>query len=202
MGTAPIVLERDHLGLQASSPDVTAATVRRMAEHIRNAQNDTLLAMTTRQALSAAPRQTPELQLCALWCWVKHRVKFTHDDELIWHLLRERDHFELLIAPSVLLRMPRPEGDCDDFTMLLDAMACYAGFEVRIITIACDRRRPCEYSHVCGAALLPNGIWCPLDASHGKYPGWEVPGYDVQRKTAWDLSASVVSDDVRVAMCR
>jgi hypothetical protein len=164
-----------------------------MCEHIRNAQSDPMLQAIARRLETSAT--TPAAQLSAVWLWVKNHIKFLHDDVLTRVLFNEGDHFELLISPPVMLRMPAPSGDCDDFTMLACALACAMGFPWGIVTLACDRKRPGEYSHVYGCAWLPNGVMAPLDCSHGKYPGWEVPSYDVQRKTIWDSGASVISDE-------
>jgi hypothetical protein len=199
-GASPIVLERDHTaqGVNTPSKVVTAQTVKKMAEHIRNALADPLLNSIVR-SLSVRPNESLRSaadQLVAFWTWVKHHIRFVHDDTLILGLLNERDHFELLISPPVLLRMRQPQGDCDDFTMLLLAMCAIAGFPVRIVTMACDRNRPGEYSHVSGEAQLPDGTWCPMDASHGTHPGWEVPAFDIQRRTSWDLDGAITEDRV------
>jgi Transglutaminase-like superfamily len=164
-----------------------------MCEHIRNAQSDPAL-QAIAQRLSANAK-TPAAQISSVWLWVKNHIKFLHDDVLTRVLFHEGDHFELLISPPVMLRMKAPSGDCDDFTMLACALACAMGFQWGIVTLACDRKRPGEYSHVYGCAWLPNGILAPLDCSHGKYPGWEVPSYDVQRKTVWNSDAQIVSDE-------
>ena len=190
-----IVLKRDRTpqGLNTPTSVVTKQTVEKMCEHIRNAQSDPMLqAIAARLATSA---RTPADQLSAIWLWVKNHIKFLHDDVLTRVLFNEGDHFELLISPPVMLRMKAPSGDCDDFTMLADALACAMGFEWGIVTLACDRKRPGEYSHVYGCAWLPNGVMCPLDCSHGKYPGWEVPAHDIQRKTVWNSNAQVISDE-------
>lgn len=200
---SPVVLERDHQGLGVSSPRVTEATVRKMGGYIREAQSDPLLAHSLKDALKATA-QGPSSLAC-IWWWIKHRVKFLHHDPQICKLLNECNggEFQLLITPPVLLRMKNPEGDCATFTMLALAMAMLAGYRVRIVTLACDRRRPGEYSHVYGSVLsvgrrteqsLPDEDWRPFDVSHGKYPGWEVPLYEQQRKTVWDLDANVISD--------
>lgn len=190
---SPVVLERDHQSLGVSSPRVTEATVRKMGRYIREAQSDPLLAQSLQDALKATT-QGPSTLAC-IWWWIKHRVKFLHHDPQICKLLNECNggEFQLLITPPVLLRMKKPEGDCATFTMLALAMAMAAGYRVRIVTLACDRRRPGEYSHVYGA-VFADGDWQPFDVSHGKYPGWEVPLYDQQRKTVWDLDANVISD--------
>lgn len=193
----PIVLQREQTpqGTATPSPIVTEQTVRKMCEHIQDALKDPIVqsvAARSRNVKSAADK------LSLLWLWVKHHVKFVQDDTLIRQLFNEGGHFELLIAPPVLLRMNRPRGDCDDFTMLICALASLAGFQCGIVTIASDRRRPGEYSHVYGCAALP-GVLVPLDCSHGKHPGWEVPRHDIQRKTVWDLTGRVVSDELASA---
>ena len=196
MSSVPVVLQRDRTpqGLNTPTRVVTQQTVVKMCEHIRNAQSDPMLTAAARNI--TGPCKTPADQLSAVWLWVKHHIKFLHDEVLTRTLFNEGDHFELLISPPVMLRMKTPSGDCDDFTMLADALACALGFEWGIVTIACDRKRPGEYSHVYGAAWLPNGVMCPLDCSHGKYPGWEVPARDVQRKTIWNSKARVIADDL------
>jgi len=193
MAAQPIVLERDHTphGAATPSPVVTEQTVRKMCTHIQAALKDPIV----RSVAARSQRlQSPADKLSALWLWVKAHVKFVHDDALIRQLFNEAGHFELLIAPPVLLRMHQPQGDCDDFTMLIVALATLAGFNCGIVTICCDRRRPGEYSHVYGCAVLP-GVLVPLDCSHGKHPGWEVPERDIQRKTIWDLNGRIVSDE-------
>lgn len=195
MASQPVVLQRDRTanGLATPTRAVTKQTVEKMCEHIRNAQSDPMLTAVARGIVARC--QSPADQLSALWLEVKHHIKFLHDEVLTRLLFNEGDHFELLISPPVMLRMRAPSGDCDDFTMLADALACAMGFEWGIVTIACDRKRPGEYSHVYGCAWLPNGVMCPLDCSHGKYPGWEVPARDVQRKTVWNSQGKVISDE-------
>ena len=192
MHPVPVVASREHAGLSTPSPVVTQQTVRKMGEHIQNALADPLI----RQIAASASTQSDPLS--ALWWWVKHAIRFRQDDSLILELFNEKDHFELLISPPVLIRMKRPQGDCDDFTMLMLALACCAGYRVRIVTVQCDRARPGEYSHVYGEALIPQG-WMPLDASHGTYPGWEVPARDILRKTSWTLDGYVAHDERRAA---
>lgn len=194
MAAQPIVLQRERTpqGERTSTGVVTEQTVRKMCAHIRAALADPIVRSVAARA--TAHSKTPAEKLSALWLWVKGHVKFVHDDTLIRQLFNEDGHFELLISPPVLLRMNEPRGDCDDFTMLIVALATLAGFDCGIVTLACDRRRPGEYSHVYGCAELP-GMLAPLDCSHGKYPGWEVPARDIQRKTVWDLNGRVVSDE-------
>jgi transglutaminase-like putative cysteine protease len=164
-----------------------------MCEHIRAAVADPLVVKVANDCAAIAAREGCDV-LLTIWYWVKSHVTFTQDETLTRQLLNEADHWELLISPPVLLRMPRMEGDCDDFTMLICALAQALTIPCRIVTIACDRKRPGEYSHVfpiaAGAAR-----WIPLDASHGSYPGWKVPRRDVTRSTEWNMQAERVADE-------
>jgi hypothetical protein len=199
MSAQPVVLQRDRTanGLATPTRAVTKQTVDKMCEHIRNAQADPMLQDVARQ-LSARNGGLVS-QLSAVWLWVKHHIKFLHDDVLTRVLFNEADHFELLISPPVMLRMKAPSGDCDDFTMLACALACALGFDWGIITVACDRKRPGEYSHVYGCAWLPDGTMFPLDCSHARAPGSEIPAQDIQRKTIWNSQGRVVSDEPGLA---
>jgi hypothetical protein len=86
------------------------------------------------------------------------------------------------------------QGDCDDFTMMLCALLGCCGLGYEIITVAASPREPGTFSHVYCRAVLPDGSRVPLDASHGKYPGWQVPTAHVSRLQAWDEDGNPVSD--------
>jgi hypothetical protein len=189
-----VTLQREHApnGLNTSSFDVTRQTVRKMCEHVRNAQSDPLIQQT---AHTIANAQTCSDTLRKLWYWVKAHVKFVTDEQLTWRLFREKDNFELLISPSVLIRMRQPQGDCDCFTMLVCALCQALGIESRIVTLQCDRRRPGEYTHVFPIAFASDKqTWCSMDASHGTLFGWEVPARDQLHRTEWNLNGRIVSD--------
>lgn len=188
-----LAVQREHAraGLATPSPEVTRQTVRKMCEHIRNAQTDPLITLCAEQAIAGTRGPSEALQ--RLWYWVKSHVKFVTDEQLTWRLFREKDNFELLISPSVLIRMAQPQGDCDCFTMLVCAMCQALRIGSRIVTLQCDRRRPGEYTHVFPIAY-DGSSWVPMDASHGLSPSWEVPVRDVSRRTEWSLSGRIVSD--------
>ena len=193
----PIVVQREQAGLGTPSSVVTAQTVQKMCEHIRNAKSDPIIRNVAAGLKRTRPFRSvaPSSVLCSLWYWVKLHVKFSQDDTLIRKLFNESGHYELLISPPVLLRMKRPQGDCDDFTMLICALCSVLGIDSRIVTLMCDRRRPGEYSHVFPIGYMADKqMWCPVDASHGDYPGWQVPQQAVTRRTEWDLNGNIVSD--------
>jgi len=186
--TPQVQLQRVHMGTSAPTEAVTRETVREMCQHIIRDINDPVVR-------SVASKITPGIEaLTKLWLWIKSHVQFVHDDVQIAQLLGEQGHFELLISPAVLLRMPQPKGDCDDFTMLVCALAGCLGYQCRIVTLVCDRKRPGEYSHVFATVSADGENWFPMDTSHGTYPGWQVPQRDVQRRTEWDMQGNQVFD--------
>jgi len=178
---------------QAAGPDdntATAQTVERMCRHIAGAvAHDP----ATKAAADDALRRFGNVTLAplrrrawAVWWYVKHRMKFTQDTSLLASMLHEPPQRELMISPAILLRMKEPQGDCDDYTMLVCALLKCLGVPFEIATIAADPGEPERWSHVYAVALVEDGERVPIDASHGKFPGWEVPGEHILRYQAWD----------------
>ena len=162
----------------------TAQTVQEMCGLIAAAAKDPLV-----RAVALECGATPE----SVWAWVKKNVRFETDEAQLWRTLRRRDELELLISPSVLLRAKDRAGDCDDFTMLLCSMLLCLGVQPLIKTFKCDRREPWRWAHVCAVAVIEDGSLMTLDASHGKYPGWEVPPQDQFETALWDMAGDRIS---------
>jgi len=130
---------------------------------------------------------------CAWW-WAKHAVKFVHHQKLLEAWLGKSDELQLLIAPDVLLKMQQPKGDCAVFTCLVCALLECLQVPWEICTVAVNPRQPEIFSHVYARAVMPNGVCIPLDASHGKYPGWEVPASRVTLKQIWNSAGEPIQD--------
>ena len=111
---------------------------------------------------------------------------------LVW--LGERDQLQLLIEPSVLVRMNDMEGDCAIYSMLICSMLECLGIDWELQTLATNPGQPDIYNHVFLRVVLPNGRRIPFDCSHGKYPGWRVPENNVLRSQVWDESGAAVPD--------
>ena len=92
-----------------------------------------------------------------------------------------------------MVRTAKPRGDCDDFTMLLCCFLEVLGCPWEIVTLAVDPHEPERWSHVYAVAVLEDGSLMALDASHGSYPGWEVPGEHMMRYQAWDRSGRPIA---------
>lgn len=181
------------------SESSTAITVRRMCSHVRHAIRTPIVRSAALAILKACPSRDQATVGCAIWAWVKHRVRFVHDDDLIWKLFNEVDQLELLIAPDVLLSLSLAEGDCDDFTMLICALAGALGLTCQIVCICSDPREPSRFSHVYPQlAVTDDGAprWLALDAANGDAPGWRVPDEHTFRRQVWNLDGSVASDVV------
>jgi transglutaminase-like putative cysteine protease len=108
----------------------------------------------------------------ALWDAVRQTVRFREDERLVEQGIDGR---ELLISPEVLLQMPQPMGDCDDFSMLVASVLKLWQYEPRFITAAANVDYPNVYSHVwVRVQMRTTGEWIDIDASHGPYLGWNV----------------------------
>jgi hypothetical protein len=178
----------------------TAQTVRYMARLVQHSLSDPVVFQCTDEALRVlAIAGSPS---SAIWHWVKRSIKFVHHQELLKKWLGKGDSLQLLISPEALLKMEAPKGDCAVFSTLIAAMLQCAGYQWEIVTVACDRSQPGIFSHVFPRAVLPSGRRVALDASHGKYPGWEVPwGHrwpfalgGNSGTQVWDMSGNAVTD--------
>jgi hypothetical protein len=179
----------------AAAPDTdraTEQTVERMASYIRDSIRDPLVRGCAEYAWRrfGMGLASPAMKAWAVFWWVKHSVKFRLDEATMFRV-GLKDEQDLLIGPSVLVRMKDPAEDCDGFTMLGAAMLRVLGVPVYIATVAADPRDRTRWSHVFLVAVLPTGV-LPLDLSHGVGPGWMVPRGQVFRWQAWDLDGARV----------
>lgn len=119
----------------------------------------------------------------ALYHCVKRVVQFREDESTLVGEMGESDPFqELLISPDVLVSMPTPMGDCDDFSMLLASLLVASKIPVWYVAIAVDPQQPDRFSHVyCKCYLEDEQTYLTLDASHGNYIGWETPRKQFRR---------------------
>jgi hypothetical protein len=177
------------------NPDLaTAQTVAAMVDLIWDAVRDPLVRHFARMVRyrwagsGLGCWRSPEDLAAGSWWWVKHSLRFVHDDTLLRRLLNETGQLEALVSPAVSVRGFIREGDCDDFTMLVCSFLSVLGVPWEIVTVAADPTDPERFSHVYARAVLADGGRLPLDASHGHYPGWEVPKGDVMRVRVWDES--------------
>jgi hypothetical protein len=173
-----------------------------MCQHVKNGANDyavreaALGAMHQFSGLTGATVEcSDDLALAgAAWWWCKVYVKFLHHEFIIRERLGELGHLQGLISPEVLVRMKRPEGDCAVFSECVAAFLTVFGIPYEFVTVAVNPNEPEIFSHVYLYAVLPDGRRLPLDASHGEYPGWQVPSSHVSRIQVWDSDGNPVQD--------
>lgn len=102
------------------------------------------------------------------------------------------------IAPDAIEVLTRPAdvcalaergqvlpGDCDCFSMLVVCLLTGAGVPSAFVTISSHPSAANEFSHVYVAVYPVDGERVAVDASHGKYAGWEAPNYG--RLKEWPL---------------
>ncbi len=169
--------------------DSTRKTVQAMCRHIAKAQTDPWFLAIAHNITRS--REFADM-VSAVFLYCKAAIKFQRDEESVWNLYRKLNAIDFLIEPRALARMlPKAYGDCDEFTMFSLACLKALGVDSEIVTVAVDPERPGYWSHVYGQVILPDGRRMALDCSPaGRFPGWEVPDRDVQRKQAWALDGS------------
>lgn len=185
-----------------SDPDsATAETIAAMVFDIQRSKTDPLLQRYALEAVKAwgLPLTFDAFQDSSAIAWsvywfAKHSLRFEHHQKQIWVWFREQDQLQLLIEPSVLVRMDQWKGDCAIYTMLICAMLEVFQVPWEIVTIACDRRQPGIFTHVFPRVILPDGRRETLDASHGIGPGWQVPSRDTFRLQVWDSAGNAIED--------
>jgi hypothetical protein len=201
--SSPEFWKRPERVTASSDPDLaTAQTIEIMCQHISTAANDWAVRETALDAMRQfaglsgwnAERAEDDALASAAWWWCKLFVKFVHHESILRRRLGESGHLQGLISPDVLVRMEKPEGDCAIFTECIAAFLRVYGIPFELVTVAVNPGEPEEFSHVYLYAVMPDGRRFPLDASHGKYPGWQVPTSDVFRRQVWDMNGNPVED--------
>lgn len=204
-GTPPITSaefwQRPERVEASADPDTaTAQTIAIMCGHVKKASADGLMQQTARGALGqfgglpGGGQDVTRDIAAAAWWWCKLFIKFVHHDFIIQQRLGETGHLQGLISPEVLVRMERPEGDCAIFSECVAAFLTVFGIPFEFVTAAVNPNEPEIFSHVYLYAVLPDGSRLPLDASHGDYPGWQVPSAHVSRRQVWDADGNAVAD--------
>lgn len=180
------------------SDNATAQTIARMVDLIKESCGDPLFQRVAQSSLTWSGG-SGDARSIAAGCWwaVKHMMRFVQDSGALYLLVGPHDALELLVSPAAMVRARQMQGDCDDFTMMVCAMLQCLGVPFEILTVAASPQDPSRFSHVYARAVMPDGSRIPLDASHGKYPGWEVPKSRQFRLQVWDMDGNAVSDDAR-----
>src|SRR6185369_16246568 len=158
----------------------TADTIALMDSHAIAGASHPLVLEAVEEIQASAASDSEQDIIEATYEYVKGKVTFTEDEELLGRMFGTQGGVELLITPPRLLSMHNPMGDCDDFSMLTKCLLYAQGIDTSLTTIAADSENPDKWSHV---YLTHDKTGTSIDASHGKMVGWEAPLHN--RKTAW-----------------
>jgi hypothetical protein len=164
-----------------------AQTIERMCEYaVRDAQS--LEIQDDAQSAIALGGGDP---LLGVWKLCKARFKFVQDVEIangvegLPQAIKDQV-IEVIIPPRDLSLMYRrslqPIEDCDGWHGYAASVLLAAGVRCYFVTVAVDPDDPSQYSHVYVCAYRNDGSRFALDASHGKFPGWECPNLFGKRR--------------------
>lgn len=127
------------------------------------------------------------------WQQARKRIRFTEDQNVI----TSPDVVEVLIRPVDVCLIDGSMGpgsvigDCDDFSMYVASLLLAQNIPCCFATVAADPSQPDAYSHVYVVAY-DGGRRTAIDASHGKFCGWEAPD-SFSKMREWDLFESARS---------
>lgn len=155
-------------------------TLRQMSALIRDAAAHPRIQAEARRLMLGAPADVD--RACRAWEWVKGRMVFRADQAALPSLggLPVSEVFTHPVDLSLKAdAQGRAEGDCDDFTIYVGALVTAMGLPYYLCVAAVEQGHD-QFSHVYGVTYT-GGRRLVLDASHGPYPGWEVP--DVHEST-------------------
>ncbi len=216
-------MDRARVHQPSNDPDTAAGeTIGLMTTYIKESARDPLVQAEARRAvdfypspllamsgvagddprLSFAAREQAAAESC--WAWAKHNLEFVHHSKLLLAWLNKDDALQLLVSPDVIVHALNGEdlaardrarkGDCAVFSPMICALLECIGLDWELVIAAVDRSQPEIFSHVWPRVVLSDGRRIDLDASHGPYPGWHVPGSDIFRLQAWDSSGRAIAD--------
>lgn len=137
--------------------------------------------------------------LLGVWKLCKERFRFQQDATTAegTSLPRETKDsiIEVVIRPVDLSLMWRralqPVEDCDGYSTYAASLLYALKVPCFFCAVAVDPLDPNQYSHVYVVAYTDDGGRLAIDASHGKYCGWEVPNPYNKRKE-WKVEYSPV----------
>jgi transglutaminase-like putative cysteine protease len=175
----------------ADDEQATADTTALMAAAIHADAMSSPVRAATAQAIGRARRASE--QLPRIFNWIRQHVEFVQDKDIaarIPNLGTLPEETEVLIRPADLLTMPRPRGDCDDFSMLTAAMLRAAGIPSHLQTIEADAEMPGQYSHIWCVAHTPQGE-VAMDTSHAPRPGAYARALPGGKSRRWSLDPMI-----------
>jgi hypothetical protein len=165
----------------------TNQTIRDMVRIVTASYRSLPVCQVVHYCLSSLPAKSSRRDVVrSIFQWIKSHVKFVEDETMLAHMLGyQQTDKELLLYPQVVLSMPQPMGDCDDFSMLMASMLRAVGIKCWFVVIAADEMIPGKWSHVYLKCWLEDERnMLSLDPAYGDNIGWAYPGH-VYRRMEW-----------------
>jgi hypothetical protein len=184
----PAEIVKERRPVSDDDDQATAETVKIMCEYIAAGVNDPVCKLWACHAVGRYGLGSVLPAVCAwsVFWMLKHCVRFIRDEGRLF-MSGDGAARDRLVAPAVLVRQKSPAEDCDGFTMLACCLLRILQVPCFIVTLKADPRNPARWSHVFAMAELPDGSFSPVDASHGKFPGWMVPKEHIFAYQVWDM---------------
>ncbi len=146
-------------------------TLHAMSGLAQAASVDPVVIQAAQDAIRPYPERNPDADFAAILGDVRRRMRYTHDP-LGAEVVKDPAY---VIAKTNRSQFGEPM-DCDDASTLAGAMLGAIGYQTKFVTVAVDRARPDEWSHVYLAARHPAGHWVALDPIVREFDaGDEVP---------------------------
>lgn len=138
---------------------LTHDTIKRLYELIDAAKTDPKFQELVYKITGDLASKDYKGEIARILKWAKDNIRYT------------RDPFAVELVQDVWATLSRQRADCDDFDVLVGAMAEVMGAPVELVTVS--TRADKEPVHTYPSAYV-NGKWYALDATVGpSYPGWE-----------------------------
>jgi len=117
-----------------------------------------------------------------VWSHAQRGITFKRDEAIGMGVGGHEEVVEAIIRPKDMARYVdggMAIGDCDDFSMYAACLLKCLNIPCEFVTVAANGDVPDQFSHVYVVAYPRNEngerMRMAVDASHGEYPGWEVP---------------------------
>lgn len=157
-------------------------TLRAMSRLAQRGANDPVVIEAAQNAVRGTPERDDDADFVAVLREVRHRMRYTHDplgSEVV------KDPAYVIGQTNGFASYPEPM-DCDDASVLTASMLGALGYQTEFVTVAADRARPDEWSHVYVRVRKNNGQWVALDPIvRGFRAGQEVPASDLTAPRAY-----------------
>lgn len=161
-------------------------TLRAMYELAQRASHDPVVIQAAHDIVRRVPERDDLATFRAVLEDVRNRMRYTHDP-LGAELVKDPAY---VIGMSDVWSNDREPMDCDDASTLTASLLGALGYETKFVTVAVDRSRPDEWSHVYVAARS-GSQWVPIDPIVREFAvGDQVPDFDLTAPRAYHAGVS------------